>query len=42
VLKETEPREVEKLITNIKRTLDEMKRQALLEGELIREGRGLD
>ena len=33
VLEETDPREVEKVITNIERTLDEMKRQALLEGE---------
>lgn len=32
MLKETEPREVEKVITNIERALDEMKRQALLEG----------
>ncbi|GBF33249.1 hypothetical protein DCCM_2348 [Desulfocucumis palustris] len=34
VLEETGPREVEKMITNIERALDEMKRQALMEGEL--------
>lgn len=34
VLEETGPQEVEKMITNIERTLDEMKRQALMEGEL--------
>lgn len=32
MLEETDPREVEKVITNIERTLDEMKKQALLEG----------
>jgi predicted transposase/invertase (TIGR01784 family) len=34
VLEENDPREVEKMITNIERTLDEMRRQALLEGVL--------
>ena len=34
VLEENDPREVEKMITNIERTLDEMKRQALVEGKV--------
>lgn len=33
VLEQTESREVEKMITNIERALDEMQQQALLEGE---------
>jgi len=33
VLYETDPREVEKMITNIERSLDEMKKQATLEGK---------
>ncbi|AGL01389.1 Rpn family recombination-promoting nuclease/putative transposase [Desulfoscipio gibsoniae] len=34
VLDETEPREVEKMITNIERTLDDMKKQTLIAGKL--------
>ena len=34
VLEENDPQEVEKVITNIERALDEMKRQALMEGVL--------
>ncbi|MDQ0285392.1 hypothetical protein J2Z49_000493 [Desulfofundulus luciae] len=34
VLEENDPREVEKMITNIERALDEMKRQAVMEGVL--------
>jgi hypothetical protein len=34
VLEENDPREVEKMITNIERALDEMKKQAVMEGVL--------
>jgi hypothetical protein len=48
VLEENDPREAEKMITNIERTLDEMKRQAVIEGKVdtarvaLREGLDVD